>query len=569
MDNNNLVTRDGIQIEKGFILTEDYIMEHFDVICQWMNHFLQYPDLFFDMITPSESNFRLYFYQRIVLRAFARYRYVFATFTRAFSKSFLAMLSRFHQCSFLPATKTFVCTDIKASGTKIATEKVNEILGIFPFLNGEVLTKHQSTDYIELIFRDGSMFDVINGGQGTRGIRRTSGIFEEAVLLDGDEINERVLPTLNINRKGAGPYEPTQQQLWITSAGPKACYAYERNIEIAVMSILKPDEAFVVGGDYRVPVAAGLLNKSYIEDIKLSSTFREESFAREYLSIWTGASSDSWINTDRLARHRTLLTAQTKRYESHLGREGFYFISIDVGRLNANSAVMVFRVNPTETFFKKTLVYTDVMYDMRFNQQAVRIKRLNEIYRPKQIVIDGNGLGVGLTDYLTDTTVDATTGELLGPLGVINDQDYTRTQDKSLEKVLYVLKANTQLNTQIHSNFYTQVSSGHCNFLAPEQEVRSRLLSTAKGQKMKPVDRARFLLPYEMTTKLFDEIANLKIKNNINTLEVEQISTRILKDRFSAYEYGLYRIKEYEDEYYRLRNRRKRDLSAFLMYSKK
>lgn len=73
------------------------------------------------------------------------------------------------------------------------------------------------------------MFDIINSGLGTRGIRRTSGILEEAVLLNGEEVNERVLPTLNISRKDCMgnmyPDEPTQSQAWITSAGPKACYA--------------------------------------------------------------------------------------------------------------------------------------------------------------------------------------------------------------------------------------------------------------------------------------------------------------------------------------------------------
>jgi len=47
---------------------------------------------------------------------------------------------------------------------------------------------------------------------------------------------------------------------------------------------------------------------------------------------------------------------------------------------------------------------------MRFNEQAAYIKRLNQLYHPKEIVIDGNGLGVGLSDYLTDTTVDPQTG---------------------------------------------------------------------------------------------------------------------------------------------------------------
>ena len=47
------------------------------------------------------------------------------------------------------------------------------------------------------------------------------------------------------------------------------------------MAIISPTTAFITGGDYRVPVAAGLLNKSYIEDIKLSSTYSPESFSRE------------------------------------------------------------------------------------------------------------------------------------------------------------------------------------------------------------------------------------------------------------------------------------------------
>ena len=58
------------------------------------------------------------------------------------------------------------------------------------------------------------------------------------------------------------------------------------------MAIINPKTAFICGGDYRLPVKVGLLNKSYIEDMRLSSTFKEESFAREMMSIWTGGSSE-------------------------------------------------------------------------------------------------------------------------------------------------------------------------------------------------------------------------------------------------------------------------------------
>lgn len=175
-------------------------------------------------------------------------------------------------------------------------------------------------------------------------------------------------------------------------------------------------------------------------------------------------------------------------------------------------------------------------------------------------------VGIGLVDNLTDTNINFKTGEAFAPLGVINDERYDHL-DPSLPKVLYVIRANAEINTEMHSYFYTQVTSGHCVFLAHEREVRARLMSTKRGQRMKPEKRAEFLLPYEMTTRLFDEISNLKIKNNIKTLEVERISSRIFKDRFSAFEMGLYRIRDYEIDYYKRKKRESRDVSKMVLFT--
>lgn len=158
------------------------------------------------------------------------------------------------------------------------------------------------------------------------------------------------------------------------------------------MAIISPTTAFITGGDYRVPVAAGLLNKSYIEDIKLSSTFKPESFAREYMSIWSGSSSESWVDCDKLAKYRKLLKVERKAEFRKDSPDQFYIISIDVGRYDANTVACVFRVNPQDLWFKKSLVYIEVMHDVKFSEQAIRIKQLNNDFQPREIVIDGNGL---------------------------------------------------------------------------------------------------------------------------------------------------------------------------------
>lgn len=67
---------------------------------------------------------------------------------------------------------------------------------------------------------------------------------------------------------------------------------------------------------------------------------------------------------------------------------------------------------------------------------------------------------------------------------------------------------------------------------------------------MSSYDRRVYLLPYEMTSRLMDELNNLKLKPTgvQNQFKVERISRSIEKDRFSALEYNLFRIKYYEDK---------------------
>lgn len=112
------------------------------------------------------------------------------------------------------------------------------------------------------------------------------------------------------------------------------------------------------------------------------------------------------------------------------------------------------------------------------------------------------------------------------------------------------MKANGPLNSKIHGNAYSRLNSGMVRFLIREQEAKTALLSTGVGQKMSLEDRVKRLLPHEMTSKLFDQMANLRLKRTGTGLDIvlEQINTRFPKDKYSAFAYGLWRLKELEDE---------------------
>lgn len=171
--------KNGIPIEKGISLNEEYLQQHRDNIGKMMGFFTAYPDLFLDLITPEDTNFQLYFYQRIFLRAAMRFKSVYLTAARAFSKSFLTILALMLQCVFIPGRKVFICAPNKNQGAQIAREKITEIYRIWPLIRNEVEGSENSDtpgnfgkDYVTIKFRNGSQFDVVGALESTLGGRR-------------------------------------------------------------------------------------------------------------------------------------------------------------------------------------------------------------------------------------------------------------------------------------------------------------------------------------------------------------------------------------------------------------
>lgn len=390
------------------------------------------------------------------------------------------------------------------------------------------------------------------------------GLIDEIRDHSETELNEIVIPLLNVPRRLPSGIindkEPNYQQICVTSAGSKMSYAYDKLIDMFEMSIMRPKDAFVFGCDYRVPVQHGLLSKSFINSLKLSPSFNEDSFAREYASIWSGSSEDSWFNLDKMSKYRRIKNPETHAI-FRTGSRQFYLLSVDVGRLHDQTVCCVHRVNILENKYMSTLVNLYVLgrtaETKDFDIQARDLKEIIERFQPREVVIDTNGLGVGLADRLIKTQY-AEDGHELGPLGFMNDDSYKAIQPKDAPKILYGIKANGPLNSKIHSNAYSRIASGSCRFLIKEQDAKAALLSTKVGQKMGLEKRVERLMPHEMTSRLFDEIANLRLKRTGVGLDIalEQINPRYPKDKYSAYAYGLYRIKEIEEEDFKKKKRR-------------
>ena len=560
------VYHDGIELEKGVVITEDWLIKNEDLMYNCWEIYSAYPDIYLDIITPIDSNFKLFPYQRIFLRAAMRYTHLYITAARGTSKSFLSILAKYLQCVFIPNHVGSIVAPNISQAAKIGRQKLEEILRIWPLLEKELDTYggkprvNFGKDYVEAYFKNGSVLRVVGALDSSRGLRTHATFLDEVRDLDGEMVQQVILPQMDVSRRQVNglvnPYEKINTQVICgTSAGMKSSYAYELLLDYFEKAIIDPKSSFVMGLDYRIPVMHGLLDKNYIEGLKLSPSYDEQTFGAEYMGQWLGGSDESWFNYGKLQKYRKIKNPEkSQKYRDD--PNVFYLLSVDIARVvgKDQSVICVFRVNIKDNRYYATLVNIEVLgrsdESKTFDAQAIEIKRFIERYNPKEVVIDINGLGRGIADVMIKESVDEF-GRTYTAYGFFNNDDYKKIQPKDAPQILYGMIASSTLNSKIHSNAYTRLNSGLVRFLISEQEARTALLSTEVGRKMSFEKRVQRLMPHELTTKLFEEMSNLRLKRAGLDVVLEQINSRFPKDKYSALAYGLWAIKELEEQAYK------------------
>lgn len=339
------------------------------------------------------------------------------------------------------------------------------------------------------------------------------------------------------------------------------------------MSIARPKKAMVLGGTWRTPVIEKLLSANFIDELKLDGTFNQESFDREYESKWAGDVESAFFDSDSFEKHRVINAAENQ-YNNKIGKDGYYILGIDVGRFGDQTEIAVIKVSRLNSgYLLKQLVNMYTIEGENFIIQARKIKKIFKKFKCRAAVVDGNGLGAGLVDLLVVDDTDPETDEFLPGWGVINDEEDPktgRTKYKSLEtentihNAMYIMKANTALNSEMYSYCKSQIMNGRVRFLINETIAKNKLLAQVQGQKMSAAQRADYLMPYTQTSILKTQMMNLVEESEGAHLLIKQSSKKIKKDKVSALIYGLYYCKLEEDK----RGRRKKfNVADLMMFS--
>lgn len=555
------------------ILTPSKVQDNFENVGNALNTLIAYPDIFVDLMVPTESKFNLYFFQRIILRVFARFKQSYVCATRAASKSFLAFLSRYLSCMELPNQNTFVCMEIKQQATKVAREKVEgDLWQKFPLLKNEMIKIPQpgkapaspfkgGNDYAQYNFSNHSVFDVVSV-DSARGLRRTSGLIEEVIEQDQTKINEKIIPLLNVSRRTSLgeilPNEPHAAKIYVTTAGYQGTFAYQKYIETLCLTAIDPDKYMCLSLTYQIPLMHGLLDKEQLRDVLVSPSFEQDSFDREYNSKWSGSIKGAAFSYKTMQKARRIKRAELKAREVDPTKE-FYVVCADMAKDgSANTAVVIDRVTIGETHFTyQTVNATKIDYN-DYSKVANELKKLVIAYKARLLIYDANGIGAAIRDWLNKPTNDALTGEMLPGYGIINpptsaEKDLIRYPSK--DTICYEIKAGSQAS-DINYLFFGRLNSGAIKLLIPFRDaldnykkIKSFVLATNKKQK-------RYLRPYQVTDQIQEELLNLDVVEIVDTgrpaLKVSRRNANIQKDFFSALSYCVWGVHQYiELKYYK------------------
>lgn len=435
-----------------------------------------------------------------------------------------------------------------ASG--ISQANIEAIWDFFPILKREVKDVRFEKDYTRLTFWNGAKLDCIALSESSRGLRRNGLSVEEIIheRFDKDVLNSVVMPILANNRLamcgGECPFEIPKPVMFITTAGAKQSYAFEKHMEV-MRDMVEGKSAFVLGASFDLPVMHNLLSGQYIADLREDSTFNLLHWEREYASIWSGTSENSLVSLEDFRQCRTITEAEDRATD----KNAMYVLSYDVSRAegnqNALSSLAVFKcIDRGDGSYQKFIVNQYSMEGTHFRNQAMFLKQKVNDFKAEILICDANGIGAGVIDYLI-TECDSNPA-----YSVVNDSRYDRYKLQNSIPMIFAIKSQTKDTnaSDIHNVFINAIAHHQVKFLITEHQMKQKI-------KKKSADEVtKILRPYVEADFLQEELMNLEYQQVGTNTKVKQISKSIGKDRFSAVEYGLFWIVNKERQ-----NKAKRD----------
>jgi len=516
----------------------------------------------------------LKWFQKILLFMMNVSRVFIYIASRGQGKSFLCAVYCCCRAILYPHTKICVASGTRGQAINVLEKIQTDLIPLSQELNMEIDWKQSKINGTNAIifFRNGSYIKVVTSGESARGNRAHVLILDEFRLINKDTIDtilkkflssarSPVYSELTKQEKEAEKAKEQLKTMYFSSGYYQDHWSFLKCKDTFVRMLQGKGE-FIVGLPWQLAVEEGLLQMDDVEAEMTEADFTEVKWAMEMGAIFWGAGDGSFFDYDMVAKNRHLKYPMLPaRLADKLGNGKnasliriqpkqpgeIRLLSIDVAlmksRKHKNDATALFinQLMPTKSGrYTSNISYTESMEGLHTEDQALIIRRMFDEFDCDYIILDSQGIGLGVFDCLARDIVDPDTGEQYPALSCYNDPAMAeRCTVVGAPKVIWAIKAGAQMNSDCAVLLRDGFKSGRIRLLVNEYDAEELLGEIGGYTKLNPPERLALLMPYINTTLLISELVRLGHDESSGRVRVfEKAGMR--KDRYSSLAYNYY-----------------------------
>lgn len=554
-----------------------------------------------DKFAKDYLHIDLHIFQRIVLvMMFWSTTFVFIA-CRGLGKTFMSAVYCVIRCILYPGTKICIASGTRGQAINVLEKIIHELVPRSQELNAEIDWKNTKVNGTNAIisFKNMSYIKVVTASDSARGNRSNVLLLDEFRLIDKDTIDTILKKFLTSVRTPAyralSPEERSAERLkeknltmYLSSAYWKEHWSYMKCVDTLKAMINPNRRQFICAFPYQLPIAEGMLDPEYVADEMAESDFSEIKFSMEMDALFWGSTGDSFFNYDTIVRNRRMkypllpdeLSVKLPKATAlriHPKQAGeVRILSADIALMKSSkhkndaSSVWINCMTPTKAKrYVHNIVYGDVQEGLRTEEQALVIRKLFDEYNCDYIVIDTNGIGLGVYDALTRDLDDPLTGEIYPALSCCNDERMAaRCTVPGARKVIWSVKATQQFNSDCAVLLREAFNNGRIRLLENEYDGETSLAELSGYKALTPAERLKLQMPYIQTTLLISELTKLKHEQTGSRIRVYE-SSDMRKDRYSSLSYNYYVATQLEIKETKKTNVNARAENVFVMRAPK
>lgn len=510
-------------------------------------------------------NINLKLFQKILIYMMMCNNYFMYLAARGQGKTFLTAIFCVCRCILFPKTKIVIASATRIQANEVLLKITDDLMKNYGWgsenLRREVTYASVGANKAVIEFANGSWIRVVTASDSGRGARANILVCDEFRMVDLDTINTVLRRFLTaprqpnyLNKSEYAHLLERNKEIYMSSAWMKSHWSFEKAKAYTVNLLDETKKYFICGLPYQISIKEGLLSREQIQDEMSESDFDTLKFQTEMECLFFGDTDGAFFTFDDISNRRKLKNAiyppslinnKSLKIPDLVPNER-RILSVDVALMaskkqnNDASSIMINSAIPTNNdSYIANIVYLENFEGLTTDELSLIVRRLYDVYKCTDLVLDCSGLGMAIFDRLIQDIVDPTTGELYHALSCCNDKVMAeRCKVDNAPKVIWSIKANASFNNEICTLLRSGFQNGKINLLISEFEAEEVLKDKIKGfAKMPAYEQMQYKLPYIQTTLLVYELINLEYEIKGTNVKITEKSG-MRKDRYSSLAYN-------------------------------